>query len=131
VRLSRFWAIVLSHWVATYAMLAGIHFAIEPLKTYRYWFEAVIEWTLEPLVSWYIPLVSLTGILSEPRLPAVVWGSYLPAFVITYWLVGPRRYRLPPPGKCQKCGYDLRGTPERCPECGAANEEALETLLLK
>ncbi|MFI5382311.1 MAG: hypothetical protein ACHRHE_23695 [Tepidisphaerales bacterium] len=48
---------------------------------------------------------------------------FLPATLLPLeWHIRSRRWRIEDlrrQGHCTSCGYDLRATPERCPECGA------------
>ena len=51
-----------------------------------------------------------------------LWGPFVvfAAYPTIAFIRGPlRRYRRRNRGLCLHCGYDLRGTPERCPECGS------------
>jgi hypothetical protein len=72
-----------------------------------------------------------SNLIESPR-PEFLWTVYLPwwpivlalAILPAWKLIGvARRRRVHPPGHCPRCGYDLRATPARCPECGLVQVE--------
>jgi hypothetical protein len=51
----------------------------------------------------------------------IIVGAY-PGWRLFRYLSRRRRYQ---DGMCPSCGYDLRATPDRCPECGKIPETAI------
>lgn len=59
--------------------------------------------------------------VSVPLWWVTILTALLPALYIMRFAL--RRRRLAG-GSCLKCGYDLRATPDRCPECGTVLEKS-------
>ena len=56
---------------------------------------------------------------------APMWAVFMP-LLLSSSLCARRilRPRRPPLGLCHRCGYDLRATPDRCPECGSVSAKS-------
>jgi len=61
-------------------------------------------------------VLGTTYIFAAPHSVFAMLTLVLP--LVSAWRVWNRR-RFSGPGVCPSCGYDLRATPARCPECGA------------
>jgi hypothetical protein len=63
------------------------------------------------------------------HLGVVILPLWLPLFISAaiplIWLGQWKRRKTVRAGLCALCGYDLRATPDRCPECGKIVEEVI------
>jgi hypothetical protein len=73
---------------------------------------------LSPDVAGFVLRANSQGFIIGLTYWAACVLATLPAASI--WRTNRRRRRLKRAGHCPRCGYDLRATPDRCPECGHA-----------
>jgi hypothetical protein len=88
-------------WATSYTML-GDTIGGTAVRLVSVWGR--LDFFIGPTKAFSLPhwvMFLLTGVL-----PAV-WFDWL------------GKMRKPADGHCSNCGYDLRATPDRCPECGA------------
>lgn len=89
----------------------GFNFRIDRYVNHPHWLlhgdSTVVEWG--PLASVDIQFPFWSIILTSIWAP-VLWLRQIIRYRRAVWRHGR--------GLCEQCGYDLRGTPDRCPECG-------------
>ena len=80
--------------------------------------DGVVGWHLggfEDLSTDWRPSMDSNGVIVPLWVPSVIFAllSYFTGFLPLY-----RRRKRKKLGLCLKCGYDLRASKDRCPECG-------------
>jgi hypothetical protein len=85
----------------------------------RFWFRwSTTEQPMAPGVTF------AQAVLRIPHWFLLLLSGFLP----TIWLIKFSSHRRKLVGCCVKCGYDLRATPDRCPECGTIPPIKQETI---
>ncbi|MBC7784896.1 MAG: hypothetical protein H7144_13745 [Burkholderiales bacterium] len=89
------WELISGHWGGNYGNT--VHWdRLGFLFVTSYWYGKRISWDFG-VPYWFMVML---GLIAPVR-----------------W-ISTRRHRQYVPGHCRSCGYDLRATPTRCPECG-------------
>ncbi len=98
-----YWAVEFKAGKSVAGVNPGIH--VDGFKNFRTY---GIPWLQTHLLihSWGVPMWMATGLFGS-----MLWLFYHPLH---------RRRKRKKLGLCLKCGYDLRASKDRCPECGTA-----------
>jgi len=99
-----------------------------PPGKYPYAVQSLARWERAGVTyhRWYMTAgraaqAPVLGRFAEVRV-APAWPPLISLALISLWVMlavrGRRRARRDG-GRCLQCGYDLRATPQRCPECGS------------
>jgi hypothetical protein len=133
---SRVWMLLVVFWCVHFTMAAvgfktyshhdalyvvGVHVGPRP-EWYKWWRSDLASYEIRRNY-WF--LFEAIGVHQLSPAIIVIYG--LPAILLPWGLffATHRLLRCSPPGNvglCRTCGYDLRATPDRCPECGATAE---------
>jgi hypothetical protein len=90
--------------------------------------EHRLRWESDPDLGWYqsVPMFGVFVRQSPaPGMSKYHWWLplWLPMGITAVgFCFAWRRSRQFPSGYCAHCGYDLRATPDRCPECGSISK---------
>ena len=107
-------------WIYEYSF-AKVHYWNPPHTLYRPWWEP--WWCYDSRLLGYSIAGPVTGCTRQDCAVDVYLKAWLTALIFaTTPLIGAYRLvarrRASRAGLCPQCGYDLRATPARCPECG-------------
>jgi hypothetical protein len=77
-------------------------------------------WQYDDSHGYYMTYRTIDGNLTCPQWLMLVVFGFLPVVAVTRKVID---RKMLTPLTCRQCGYDLRATPDRCPECGTVAEK--------